>query len=625
MTHTVRMLLPILLVPVLLFGQNQENVGDLPDGNRSTAVHLIKIYDEFDHVIKMDEKPVMAFSTKQTCAKCHEYEKIRRGWHFNAADSGTSGGRVGEPWILVDRWAAVQVPLSYRGWKGTYRPDSLGITTFQFLTLFGRHLPGGGVGENEGLESLDDYMRWQVSGALDVNCQSCHNADPTQNQAEYGVQVLRQNFRWAAASGSGFALVQGSASEMADSYDLYSAVAPEKSSALPPTVTYDQSRFDRAGRVLFNVPRRMPPGQCYFCHSSKIVDPARSERWEGEEDVHIARGMTCVDCHRNGLDHQMIRGYEGEAETTGRAAVASLTCQGCHLGATPAAVPREGRRGAPRPQHTGIPPVHFQRLACTACHSGPWPSDTTMRVKTSRAHALGIPKTDKADDALPRIAAPVFVKQEDGRYAPHNAVWPAYWAYRRADGLEPVPPSVVRPWIADIYNKDTSRAVGRWAALRDSDIVAILGWLRERDTARGTPLYVGGGKVFLVGRDGSLRAEGDDAAKAYLWPIAHDVRPKAQSLGIRGCSDCHASDAAFHFGSVEVTSPFVTTGDLVERMTAYQDQSPVFPWLFSKSFLFRPALKVLVIVCFVLMALVVVLYSLRGLARIIKSFATEEE
>jgi hypothetical protein len=248
-----------------------------------------------------------------------------------------------------------------------------------------------------------------------------------------------------------------------------------------------------------------------------------------------------------------------------------------------------------------------------------------MRVKTSRAHALGIPKTDKADDALPQIATPVFAKQKDGRYAPHNAVWPAYWAYRHADGLEPVPPSVVRPWIAEIYNKDTSRAVGRWAALRDSDIVAILGKLRERDTVRGTPLYVGGGKILLVGRDGSLRAEVDGAAKAYLWPIAHEVRPRAQSLGIRGCSDCHASDAAFHFGSVEVTSPFVTTGSLLERMTAYQDQSPVFPWLFSKSFLFRPALKVLVIICFVLMALVVALYGLRGLAHVIKSFAMEEE
>jgi len=59
---------------------------------------------------------------------------------------------------------------------------------------------GGEWGERR---DLNDYMRWQVSGMLPVNCQSCHNADPGQSQAEYGVQVMRQNFRWAAAASSG--------------------------------------------------------------------------------------------------------------------------------------------------------------------------------------------------------------------------------------------------------------------------------------------------------------------------------------------------------------------------------------------------------------------------------------
>ncbi|HMK38297.1 MAG TPA: hypothetical protein VK569_03085, partial [Bacteroidota bacterium] len=93
--------------------QTQENVGDIPDGNRSAQVHLIKIYDEFDHVIKQGDRPVLPFSTRNTCRKCHDYEKIRHGWHFNAADSGVSPGRPGEPWILVDPGAVTQIPLSY--------------------------------------------------------------------------------------------------------------------------------------------------------------------------------------------------------------------------------------------------------------------------------------------------------------------------------------------------------------------------------------------------------------------------------------------------------------------------------------------------------------------------------
>jgi hypothetical protein len=215
-----------LLVSALYGGrviaQTQENVGDVADGNRSVPVHLIKIYDEFDHVIKLDDRPLMPFSPRQTCRKCHDYEKIRHGWHFNAADS-VAPGRRGEPWILVDRQGATQIPLSYRSWPGTHAPSSVGLSTFGFIKTFGRHLPGGGVGEKESAQDLNDYMRWQVSGGLDINCQSCHNGDPGQSQAEYGVQVLRQNFRWAATAGSGFSTVQGSAGEMPDNFECSSS------------------------------------------------------------------------------------------------------------------------------------------------------------------------------------------------------------------------------------------------------------------------------------------------------------------------------------------------------------------------------------------------------------------
>ncbi|MFH0989997.1 MAG: hypothetical protein V1799_08280 [bacterium] len=608
-----------------LFAQAQSTIGDVADGNRSIPNHLIKLYDEFDHVIKMDELPAMPFSSKQTCGKCHDYEKIKRGWHFNAADSGIQSGRTGEPWILVDRMAATQIPLSYRGWKGTYQPGSLGLSTFKFLSIFGRHLPGGGIGENEQAQDLNDYMRWQVSGTLDVNCQSCHNADPAQSQAEYGVQVLRQNFRWAAAASSGLTTMQGAAVDMPDNYDLYSAVPPERSNFLPPTIHYTKSRFDISGKTLFNVPRKMPATQCSFCHSDKVIVPEQPDRWEHDEDVHIAAGMTCMDCHRNGIDHQMIRGYEGEAKLIQKPGAAVFTCKGCHLGTNDVPVPREGKRGAPRPQHLGIPPVHFERLSCTACHSGPWPGDDTYRVKTSRAHALGIPKADKSDDALPQIQTPVYAQGEDGIYAPHNIFWPAFWAYKNQHTVLPITPTLVQPLIAELFKKDTTRILGRWPQLRNEDINAILGSLREMDSTAGVPVYISGGTLFRVGTSGALETQDDGAAKPYLWPIAHDVRPKAQSLGIRGCGDCHATDAPFHFGSVSVSSPYVTMRDSVTSMTDYQNKSSFSAWLFSISFLFRPGLKLLIIISFVLLASVVLIYAMRGLAQIIRTLAEEGE
>ena len=624
MKNTSMLLLFLALSSGSVSAQTPENVGDIADGNRSVPVHLIKLYDECERVIRLDDRPLMPFSPRETCRKCHDYEKIRHGWHFNAADSGAPG-RKGEPWILVDRQAATQISLSYRSWTGTYAPGSVGLSTFGFLKTFGRHLPGGGVGEKEGAQDLNDYMRWQVSGNLDVNCQSCHNADPGQSQAEYGVQVLRQNFRWAATAGSGFSTVQGSAGEMPDNFDLYSAVPPEQSNVLPPTVTYNSSRFDVAGRVLFNVPRKMPPMQCSFCHSSKVIDPLRPERWQGEEDVHIAAGMTCADCHRNGLDHQMVRGYEGEAEETGRPAVASFTCRGCHMGSVDAPVPIEGRRGAPRPRHPGIPPVHFDKLACTACHSGPWPTSNTHRVKTSRAHALGIPKTDKGDDALPQIVTPIFARLQDGTFAPHNACWPAFWAVQSGDDLAPVAPDRMRARVQAVLGRDTTRVVGRWPVLQESEILEILQLLRLDDSTSGNPVYVSGGKLYTISPGGTLARREDEAARPYLWPIAHDVRPKAQSLGVRGCTDCHATDAPFHFGTVTIASPFLLQPDSTSRMTEYQDKSPVSAWVFSMSFLFRPGLQVMLIVCFFLIASVVVIPALRGLAHIIRTLAAEEE
>lgn len=611
-----------LLIPASMLSQTEQNIGDAGDGNRSKPVHLIKLYDELGHLVMLDDKPALPFSEKETCKKCHDYSKIQHGWHFNASDSGVAAGRVGEPWILVDPLAATQIPVSYRSWIGAYSPDSLGLSTLQFLAAFGHHSPGGGVGENESHRGLDDYLRWQISGNLDVSCQSCHSIDPGQSQAEYALQIVRQNFRWAATGSSGFSTVLGTAREMPGNFDIYSAVPAERSEVLPPTVSYNRSKFDNAGRVLFDVVRRPPAERCYFCHSMKVVDPIRQERWQQGEDVHVAAGMVCVDCHHNGLDHQMVRGYDGEAEIIGKPAATSFTCKGCHLGSGDA---HGSRRSAPRPLHLGIPPVHFERLTCTACHSGPTPRDRTFRVKTSRAHALGLPVPDKADDALPQIVAPVFARQPDGRIAPHALVWPAFWAYAGGTGLHPLPPKVVRPLIQEIFLRDTSRSVGRWVSLTETDLRNVLNQLWNLDSTWGTPVYVSGGKLFVAGPGNTLESRRQEGTGPFAWPLAHDVRPKEQALGANGCDDCHSGSAPFYFGEVVSASPFVAKRDSVTIMTEYQDRYAFGPWLFSMSFLFRPLLKALVIVSFLVISAVVIVYIGRGISAILQSVGGGEE
>ena len=194
------------------------------------------------------------------------------------------------------------------------------------------------------------------------------------------------------------------------------------------------TRFDADDRVLFDATCRPPVDRCYFCHTVRQVGPGSPQRWEAENDVHLAAGMICTDCHRNDIEHMITRGFEASA--------AMLTCEGCHLGVGDSLDPTGalgGRYGAPRPQHRGLPPVHLDKLTCTACHSGPWPGPFPRRVQTALAHGLGLATKERRDDDLPHIVEPIFAAQSDGTIAPHRMIWPAFWGLLRDDAITPVP------------------------------------------------------------------------------------------------------------------------------------------------------------------------------------------
>ncbi len=599
----------------------EPKLGDVADGSRADHIHILDLRDETGSLIRPDDPIALPFSTRQTCQECHDYEMVGGGWHFNATDPDVGPGRRGEPWVLFDPVSATQVPLSHRDWPGAARPEEFGLSPFLFTERFGRHLPGGGVSEEESDEPLDIYLRWMVSGKAEVNCLGCHDHEAGHDQAEYDRQVRQQNYRWAAAATSAFTTVTGSAKAMPDNYDIYAGGAPDLRDAAPPTVEYDASRFNRRGKVLFDVPRRAPEERCYFCHSSVTIDEAREERWEADLDVHMAAGLTCVDCHRNGLDHLITRGYDWEAGDRNDASVASFSCAGCHIRDQESQVPGSGGMGAPYPAHRGLPVVHFEKLACTACHSGPWPSDTAQRVKLSRTHALGTHGVKKGDDVAPYILSPVLIRDEDGKIAPHRMIWPAYWGFMRGEEIEPAPMEDVRAVAVSAVLADEPEGgpnvervqAGSWPLFSEAQVARILGDLAGLFPEKGTPVYVGGGKVFSSD-GGSLTADDDHpAAQPYSWAFAHDVRPAEQSLGIRGCDDCHALGAPFSFATVTAPVPFDFAKGATLSMTSLQDMDAVYPRVFAFTFLFRPLVKFTIIICSVIMLLVVLLYALRGL------------
>jgi hypothetical protein len=381
--------------------------------------------------------------------------------------------------------------------------------------------------------------------------------------------------------------------------------------------TYRENTFDSQKKVLFDIVREVPNERCYFCHSNLDLSEEGSEKWTADEDVHLTAGLTCVDCHRNGLDHSIIRGYEGEDAASESYLAATTTCEGCHT---------TGRLGALVPEHLGIPPVHFEKITCTACHSGPWPEHKTYRTKTSQAHALGVHGVKKTDEMLPHIISPVFAEQGvvngNGKIAPHKLLWPTYWGTLKDDKITPVSLDIVKRSTRRIIGRRMIMASGDWPPLTTEHITKALTSLSSNEAVEGKPVYICGGTLYQLDDSKQLsEEENHPAAQPYLWPIAHNVRPAAQSLGIRYCTDCHATDAPFFFGEVEVDTPVEAERDSVKKMVEFQDISSCYAWAFAASFVFRPWLKVVALGSCGLLGLILLIYGLKALACVMKALA----
>jgi len=609
-----------------------------PDGSRTPAVHLIPLYDEEGQKIIPGSGPERPVSFRLTCGDCHSYETIRTGWHFS---TNQAPGRPGEPWVLIDEKTSTQLPVSARGWPGTWRPEDVGLTEWGLAKRFGRH-SAGGVGEDRADEP-DLEARWQVSGPIEVNCLACHNLAREQNMSEWAVQLARENFKWAATAASGLGVVYGMASRLPPTYDFYNGPDPDNTWLLPPQVYYDTSRFDRKSCVLLDLARRVPNSRCYSCHSTFYEG---TERVDTDEDVHVAAGMVCTDCHRNRLDHQIVRGYENEDAGQEANPAGALSCRSCHAA---------GRMGAPVPAHKGMPAVHLDTISCTACHAGPWPGERPGRVRTSRANRLGIHgKACWATD-LPYIASPVFLKAAAGVIEPHNVLWPAFWGVLRDEAVSPLPLDVVRP-VVDAYfasfeppessdvqhpgdepaipapeaaepvpteeTPENARMAKAHSRIAETDIPLILASLAASGDVDGVPVYVAGGRLHKLD-SGKLVHSEHPAAQPYSWALGHDVRSAAQSLGAGGCGDCHSDGAGFFFGVVTPDAPIRLEATPSRPMYALQgyDRNLIEAW--DTSIWLRKAYLIGGCIVGVVLALALVRYGYAGLERAARFFVAD--
>lgn len=735
------------------------------DGNRTTPAHLIPLRDENDEPIIPTETNPLPYSARFTCGPCHDYKTIQGGWHFGAM-TATRNGRPGEPWLQVDTKTGTVLPLSYRKWPGSYDPKAVGLTAWDFTLLFGQHLPGGGPAEPSDEDVLaDPTSRWSVSGRAEINCLACHNKSGRQDQSEWAKQVLRENLRWAATAAGGVGEVGGMASRLKETWDVYDGPnLDDHEWAVVPSVKYRSIDFDSKHRYFFDLNYQPSDDRCLACHS---VSPKDTVQWSADADVHSTAGLKCADCHRNDLGHAIVRGYEGEAAETGNRTAESFTCRGCHLGLNEAGeksvVP--GRLGAPFPKHTGLPLVHFKRLSCTVCHSGPKPIEGFTRVRTSRANRLGIYGVATWSTDVPAVIEPVYAKGAGHKIVPNRLVWPAFWARLEGKDVKPLKPSEVETAAGDILKAeehigqvlvaltqvmaedeipvlvsgkfvfspnvdggiDSAERPGAkagtpafWGIGKGAEVLPLVpdfdpaaadkdpavetrfqeflqalgtvvsapgqpvivvkktlyklvdgvldmsdapaelagaagpGWLAEGKFAplgsdfdirtvtakAGTEqtlteeqvalvlaalaksgeksdfVYISGGRMFRLDKNGKLAAGAHPAAQPVTWPLAHNVRPAQQSLGWNGCTDCHSGGSDFFFTKLRATGPLLTANVEKRSAASFMGLGGLFQRFFGLSFITRPLFKVVLAVCAFVIGSLVFLAGLLLLGRL---------
>jgi len=666
--------------------------------SRSPYIHHIDLYDAKGKIDPDAENP-RPYSPAATCIKCHNYDAISHGWHFNAGDKGVDAGRPGEPWLWTNRRAGTQIPLSFRGWPGTYRPEEVGLTPEKFLQQFGRQLPGGGIGERipappstkkKTQDTEDkkepaapddtsaapakpkpgdpqDLGRWKISGQLNVDCMICHTGSRGYRHEDWAQQISQGNFAWAPAVAIGLAKVTGSAKSLPDDFD---PEAQDAAARLPRT-SYDKRRFDADKKVFFDIIRKPTNNACYTCHTVRPSGESAAPRWQHDQDVHIKAGLSCVDCHRNGIGHHTVRGFENEAHPTGQK-VATLSCRGCHMDNHDKGAASGGRLGAPKPLHKGLPPLHFDKLSCTVCHSGPLPGKQALPLQTSFSHALGL-ALDRQEQDPPSIVSPVFKKKGRGVLYPYRMTWPAFWGAMKDGRIKPLNSDLVyaralrRPFRMksgdrtlkqllmkvtltdeeriEVLNKDRAAvepdkltAMEQWKLKAAKEkkaeqtfrekLVAALKEIKKRliEDEDTIPVYVAGGKLYqLDEKQQAVVTSKHKAAEPYAWALAHDVRPARWSLGAKGCTECHAPDAPIFYSKAIASAPIPDTKPVAK--SAYELQGLDKPLLeaWEQSFKGRSAFKVFAGILMGLVALVLTLYVLLAINGVVKRAARAKD
>jgi hypothetical protein len=144
--------------------------------------------------------------------------------------------------------------------------------------------------------------------------------------------------------------------------------------------------------------RDVTVAKCMGCHKKDISK--RGDDFDPLNDVHIAEGLLCQNCHVNTWEskistHQFKKGTA--IDTTEPTMMATLTCiQACHVG-------DDTLQGhGPRPHDDSATGIalndHAEKVACETCHTGLRPNGALARRQWNVFTSAGKPVTTMREE-----------------------------------------------------------------------------------------------------------------------------------------------------------------------------------------------------------------------------------
>jgi len=642
----IRRNLPILfivinaiLIVITIWGarvkDKKSNLTDRDLTTKSGVCPPFYLYDEEGNIIDPvndinAEKP---YSPKQTCGKCHDYEKITQGFHFQQGKDETATGTFAERYQWVSNpgnyggnWCSPAPLYNYLSKKTNTSSKEMDMTSFTFITNgCATCHPGGGPLEFDregfrydkhmdslkytagGINNFDgDYFQahWNRSGVIEADCNLCHL--PEYDYKGRNEHLAKFNFRWMATVGSGLALIEGS---VKDTIDV--------------KVKYNLSKFGPDGKVSMHLVREPRNETCLNCHS-KPQWKKRGASFTEFTDVHIAKGLKCVDCHAAGSMasdtrikgkevHQFGKGDDPSGYVRNDLDNTMRTCTDCHT---------TGYLNAPIAKHLWLPDLHLDKLACQSCHI-PERKVKSALVQVSDIYNPGTKITPPAKyvwtfydqnmnywnhyGELTMFTAkdqpsdpfiPQYAKYK-GQIFPVNAVhsaWPGIYTEGKKGLDQPKMKDIWGMWMA--HRKDNSK-YSELSKITDNNsdtipdvntpeeidafINSVTACLKDLgyDLQGKKVVWVNNDRMYLNGIDYKMleKETWESSPYASVYKYSHDVFPANAGLGINGCTDCHSLKSDLFYRQI-VKYPFGEDGNPVtESQYKRLDMSGLMVWL----------------------------------------------